>query len=334
MFFDKEYTYYLKQSVDVEELLIYLGFKATKTTDNQIRACCKIHGGDNPSAFSIFKNTGSWCCFTRKCEDGAVNDVFGLVMKVEQCTFVEAVSFLAKFTGIYPENVSSALSVEQKIKTDTKRFTNLVKKTKTVNLPLMSESLVDFYKQQRDGYFLKQGFCVSTLDRFEIGSKLDEDGIKRATVPIRDHKGNLVSISGRRVDSDEEPRYRLERNFKKCDVLYNFYDAVKTDQDTVIIVEGFKALWAVYEAGFSNVVACMGKDIGGGQEKLLYSSKFSNCLILFDGDSAGITGAERVVCKLSKGFKVIPIFLSDNCSPDSLPREDLRELISFYLKTL
>jgi DNA primase len=208
-------------------------------------------------------------------------------------------------------------------------ITKLNKRHKQLNI--LSEEMVASYIAQRDDYFIGQGFAPSTLSTFEIGAMFDSKGVFRATIPIRDAMGRLVGLSGRRTDGDGEPRYRLSYEFQKGSVLYNLHRALQTGSSTIIIVEGFKACWAVHEAGLQNVVACMGAQITDDQVLQLCGTSFRNCLVMLDGDDAGRKGTVTAAQKLSKAFNTQVLSLPDKVSPDDLDRNELRDLLELYL---
>jgi len=328
----------IKDSVDVESLLLHLGFKITRSTGSEVRAPCVIHGGDNPTGFSMRLATRKWKCFTHKCElskDGKVdNDLIALVMKASGLPFFDALQVLSDFSGLGIDVRANEFNVspDYNQKKDMERFmrrANSVSPTRpTSNL---KEETILGYKVARDSYFIDQGFSVVTLDFFEIGSMIDRWGVMRASIPIRDERGELLGISLRRTDGDEEPRYVLSHKFPKDLVLYNLYRA-KQMGGTVILVEGFKACWALYEAGYPNVVACMGSVLTDGQFHLLVNSGISRVVLLLDGDGAGRDGTTASYGKLHKAFQTTVISLPDNKSPDDFDRVELNEYVALFCK--
>ena len=335
----------IKDAVDVESLLNILGVRITKNGTYDLRSPCPIHGGDNPTAFSIRTDTKRWVCFTKHCEMGSTgrpdNDLVSLIIKLQNLSFIDAVRFLADFSGV---PIDSDNQIDGERYATFKRRREIDKYIRTVDrlnsrdqeLPELSESIVSEYISNRDDYFIRMGFSEETLDLFEVGAKIDTRGILRATVPIRDEVGRLVSVSARREDGDEEPRYLLEREFEKSRVLYNLHRAAMTGSNTVIIVEGFKASWAVYEAGFSNVVACMGSMVLPEQVYLLLRAGFMNCLLMLDGDKAGKIGSQNSQKILSRSFKTVVSYLPNGYSPDSdgFERHDLKDFIDLHLELL
>jgi DNA primase len=331
----------IKDSVDVELLLKSLGFNVSGSNGSDVRAPCIIHGGDNLTGFSMRLDSKTWKCFTHQCEQdslgGSQNDLFALVMKVRNIPFMESIKYLASFAGLNLdlENMFAEQTPESRRRRDAsdyiKSVTKLSKRHKKQDG--ISEELVASYIAQKDDYFLQHGFLPQTLATFEIGCMFDSKGVHRATVPIRDAQGRIISLSGRRTDGDAEPRYRLGYEFQKGSVLYNLHRALQTGSSTIIIVEGFKACWAVHESGLENVVACMGAQITDEQVLQLCGTNFRNCLIFFDGDDAGRKGIVTAQRKLSKAFNVQEIYLPEKVSPDDLDRYELKDLLELYLQS-
>ena len=83
-------------------------------------------------------------------------------------------------------------------------------------------------------------------------------------------------------------KYKFPKGFRKELVLYNLHRAAVTGKERgLILVEGFFAVLALYQAGFDNVVAAMGCELSGHQVELL--TAFPEIVLLFDGDEPGCT---------------------------------------------
>lgn len=340
-FLSDEAKQLIRDATDVESLLRTLGFNISRTTGSEVRAPCILHGGDNPTAFSVRLDTKKWRCFTKKCElDGSGrsdNDLIALVRRITGRNFVDAVQFLAEAAGLNMDLQTMFVedTDEYRRRRDSASYIKAIGRigNRAQLQQQLSEEQVLGYVEVRDDYFVRQGFQEETLALFEVGSMTDRRGVPRATVPIREASGLLVSLSARRTDCDSEPRYLLEYEFQKGRVLYNMHRALATGEDTVIVVEGFKALWALHEAGFDNVVACMGANMSPDQVFALCASGFRNCLILFDGDKAGVSGAKAVNKKLSNHFNLSTLMLPDEKSPDDFDRVELNDLVLLFLES-
>lgn len=78
--------------VPMSRLLEALGIEANTSAR---RTRCVIHGGSNPTAFA-WREDGRWHCFS--C--GTSGDRIALVRAVRQCSFREAMYFLAALSGV------------------------------------------------------------------------------------------------------------------------------------------------------------------------------------------------------------------------------------------
>jgi DNA primase len=329
----------LKEIVDPTQLITALGFNIFKDTQDEIRCSCIIHGGDNKTAFSFRKRSRRFYCFTHSCEtdeDGQVNnDIISLVIKARRCSFVEAIHFLSELTGF---NVDfNTIDKEEEARFNNKRGRDRFIQGTLNKEPLtdISEDLVKGYVSRGADYFKSIDISEDIIRIFELGTMFDNYGIERGTVPIRDERGTLVSISGRRAYSDEEPRYLLLKEFQKRKVLYNLHNAIKYKEkysNNIIIVEGFKALWHVYSSGFPNVVAVMGKVLKPEQRNLLVKMGFGCSILLLDGDNAGREGTEKSMLLLKGKMEVRPIYLPQDVSPDDISLDDINTLISSFIQ--
>jgi DNA primase len=329
----------LKTLIDYDLLLTSLGFKVYYSNQDEIRAACAIHGGDNKTAFCLKKSSGRFYCFTKKCEmdsSGEINnDVISLVMRVNNCSFIDSVKYIANLMNVvvdfsHTENVEDYKTVN--ITKDREKFIKGVF-NKNSSLPEIDNSILTSSITGGADYFRSIGISEDIIKNFELGSMIDDHGVNRGTIPIRDDLGRFVGLSGRRVDGNEEPRYRLIKDFKKSKVLYNLYNAKKVKdayRGKIIVVEGFKAAWYVYGCGFTNVCAVMGAKISQDQINLLVRYNISDCVLMLDGDEAGRIGMDRSLSIMVSKINTIPVYLPDNLSPDDVNKEELKDLLSTF----
>jgi hypothetical protein len=78
--------------VPMARLIVELGFEVNERTR---RAPCPLHSGSNPTSFS-WTDSGLWKC--QSC--GAGGDRIALVRAVKQCSFRDAVGYLAELAGV------------------------------------------------------------------------------------------------------------------------------------------------------------------------------------------------------------------------------------------
>lgn len=199
--------------------------------------------------------------------------------------------------------------------------------------PILPEQILGVYNYcPRD--LLTAGFTKETLRAYDIGY---DRRLKRIIFPIRDHKGNLVGISGR-LPNGLNPRYKIYREelhevypgyeLKKGRVLWGlhtFYaEAMKSSiPGPVVVCEGFKAAMWVRQSGFSKVVGLMGAAMT--REQALLLSRVSEEVVLFlDNDAAGQTAVEKVL----SGHMLDPVKIANYgtakpISPDDLSGEQV-----------
>jgi hypothetical protein len=325
----------VKQIIDPAFLLEQLGFTVESESTKEIRAACLIHGGDNTTSFRVNKELNTWVCFSHKCHETYGNDLFGLVRAINKCTFMQALEFLEDLTG--SRNVSRdklILYKQRKEKQEFIRQSNIVSEKSSI----VNESRLKFYKPYRSSLFLIDGFKEETLDYFEVaGGYSDKDGLLRDIIPIRNHKGDLVAYSLRDIRRNVEyhKKYKLTPGFDKDTVLYNLNNIKDLIQEKIlIIVEGFKSVWRLYELGIKNVVACMGSGITTGQVNLLCTYAHQGVCFFFDNDYAGASAIGRSFDLLNGKMPLfVEIITEVNEDGEGLdPAELTDEQIFYYMK--
>ena len=321
---------HIKDIVDPELVLSLLGFKVWRQTLKELRGPCFLHRGANKSAFRFNLETKKFICFTKKCHENG-NDLIQLVMMAKNVTFRESLKFLGELCGIdIDKDAPKTVDYETY---ERKKYISLQERLAASKelLPEVPEDLVKLYMLNRSDYYKKRGYDETILDYFEIGEAIDDFGIPRATIPIRDELGRLVSITGRRVDSDDPPKFKHMADFKKSKVLYNLNNALEfineDNEKSIILVEGYSSIWNAVRFGFRNIAAAMGAEVNMAQVNLI----FKHCLtvfIMFDGDTAGRKGAkisEKILCN---GVKTHIIDIPDGKDPSDLSYKEFRNLLT------
>ncbi|RUL98344.1 DNA primase, partial [Rhizobium chutanense] len=164
----------------------------------------------------------------------------------------------------------------------------------------------------------------------------------RIMFPILSSREKVIAFGGRAMSADAPAKY-LNSNetelFHKGNVLYNFARARRAiqgpgrgDQDdnasgTIIAVEGYMDVIALYQAGVENAVAPLGTALTENQLELLWKM-VPQPVLCFDGDGAGIRAANRAaelaLPHLKPGRSVRFALLPDGKDPDDLVRDEGR----------
>jgi DNA primase len=324
----------VKELLDPVYVVESLGFKITNETPKEVRAACIIHGGDNETAFRVNKERGTWTCFTHKCHEQFGNDMIGLVRAIKSCSFMDALDYLEELTG--SKTMSQQKLFDFKRKRERQNFIHQFSPKSGIPSSV-DETKLKYYKPFRSNFFINDGFSEETLDYFEIaGGYVDKDGFIRDIIPIHDDHGKLLAYSLRDIREEADPfrKYKLTANFDKDQVLYNLYRIKESvGNKPLILVEGFKSVWRLYEYGIYNVVACMGAGITMGQAALLFTYAHSGVVTFFDNDLAGAEAIGRTYDLLKGRMKMYTEFIleTDENGKGLDPADLTKEQVYYYL---
>lgn len=285
-----------------------------KKSGRTFRGLCPFHNEKTPS-FHVDPDKQLYHCFG--C--GAGGDVFTFIMKHDGLDFRESLEVLARKTGytlseskpgqtgaknrlfdtcenatqFYQEQLAGQkgkAAVEYLAK---RELSGLIEKYRLGFSPDWS-SVVTYMKTKKlDSEIIKAGIAASSksgriYDRFR----------ERLIFPITDAQGRPIGFGGRVLD-DSLPKYLNSPEtplYHKGAVLYGL-DQAKNDlirKNTAIVVEGYTDVLALSGAGIENVVATLGTAFTVEHLKLL-SRYVKKIVLIFDGDQAGLTAAERSV---------------------------------------
>ena len=311
-----------------------MGFTIHRESPKELRSECIIHGGDNKTAFRFNKDKRTWVCFTHKCHEVYGNDVISLIRAVLNIDFKSAVKYLSHLTGDVGDGIDLAKAKVHREQDEFIRSYDALK----VSSRIVNEDALSKFKF-RSNSFLQDGFSNDTLDCFEVGGGYtDSFGYTRDVIPIRDDNARLVAYSlrdTRRGVLDDDFKYILTAGFDKNSVIYNLNFAKEFARELpLIVVEGFKSVWRLYDYGIKNVVATMGSVITPGQINLFCQYALNGIVVMFDNDAAGVFGAVQAYKELKSKLNVNMIFITDvNENGKGLDPSDLsKEVIYEYLK--
>lgn len=123
----------------------------------------------------------------------------------------------------------------------------------------------------------------------------------RLIFPLRDWRGKLVAITGRKASPRTKgPKY-FNTIFNKSEMLYNLDSAIEEILRTrrVIVVEGQMDVVRCREHNVQNVVSVCGNTLTPWQVMLL--ARYSRVItIIFDNDTAGIEASQKVLKRYSE----------------------------------
>jgi DNA primase len=177
-------------------------------------------------------------------------------------------------------------------------------------------------------YLTERGLSAEIVADFGLGFCTRGSMAGRICIPIHNERGELVAYAGR-WPGDDVPegaeRYKLPAKFQKRRVLFNLHRVPESEH--IVLVEGYWSAIRLHVLGLP-VAALMGWSVSSEQLELLRDRGVRFVTLLLDGDDAGRRGREAVLPDLAAAFFVRAPLFPDGEKPDTLPEQQLRELVN------
>jgi len=296
-----------------------------KRAGSNVKGLCPFHNEKTPS-FTVYPDSQSFYCFG--C--GAGGDVITFTMKYNNLDYTGAIEYLASRAGI---NIPQDSAQERAAGVSRKRVMELnlaaaryfreklfsqegaeALRYLTDNRQLSMATIKhfglgfapnDFYAMLK--HLKSQGFTDEELTAGYIQAISQKSGKpysifrNRIIFPIIDTSGNVIAFGGRVMD-DSKPKY-LNTNdtpaYKKGRNLFALNYAKDSQDERIILCEGYMDVIALHAAGFTNAVAGLGTALTSDQARLI--SKYTKKVILtYDSDEAGQKATERALSLLTE----------------------------------
>jgi len=305
---------------------------------------CPFHREKTPS-FTVNAEKQIYHCFG--CGEGG--NAFSFLMKVNNMTFPEAVRHLAGKLGVTLP--SRELSAEERSHRDLRE--SLIRANRIAAV-FYEKTLRSAAGSRCREYLETRGIRPAVVETFRLGyapdgwralrdhlqrekvsqrhaelagllvARPDGDGYDRfrgrLMFPIEDINGSVIAFGGR-IIGDGEPKYLNSPEsalYVKGRNLYGLSrakNALRKDE-TLIIVEGYFDLLALWNAGLSNVAATLGTALTREQVDLIRRYTGSVALT-FDTDAGGKAALERSMSLfLERGMKAKAVVLPEGKDPD------------------
>jgi DNA primase len=307
----RDTTEAVRAATDIVEVVS--GYIPLKRKGNSFSACCPFHQEKTPS-FNVSQTRQFFKCFG--CN--VAGDVFHFVMKMEKIEFVEALRVLADRAGI---RLELGVSGEGR---------GPLLEAHKVAQELFRAHYLGIDGLAAREYVLKRGIRTETAESWGLGLSasawtglveaagargisadvLEKSGLAlpgsnqpghydrfrgRLMFPIADSMGRIVAFGARSLDGSE-PKYLNSPEtalFSKGRMLYGL-DRLRHHPRTepVLVMEGYTDVIMSTQAGVRGCVATLGTALTTQHAKILarYSDRI---ILLYDGDKAGLTAAER-----------------------------------------
>ncbi len=290
-----------------------------KKAGGRYMGLCPFHHEKTPS-FSVNREKKLFYCFG--CHKGGT--LFSFIMEMEKLSFPESVRLLAKKAGVELQEYEEGKGAEEWSSLRGTLIDLHRRVTNSYHYILLSR---DEGKPALE-YLLRRGISRDTIENFRIGYApaqpdwlykflikrnysdefLEKTGLftrknprrslftGRIIFPIQDMKGNTVAFGGRSL-KDEGPKYINSPDtpiYRKKSYMYGLAQALESirKEDRCIVVEGYLDVLAMHQAGIQSAVAPLGTSLT--REQVLCIRRFArSCVLVFDGDEAGLKAAGR-----------------------------------------
>ncbi|MAV83006.1 MAG: DNA primase [Pelagibacteraceae bacterium] len=288
-------------------------------------------------SFSVNEEKKMFKCFST----GEGGNVFDFLIKVKGYTFKEALFELSERSGVEIQTYKG--------NQDYKKIYEINEFCKEYfhNELLKNQSHLDYFKEKRN-------FNEESINTFKLGSIVDtksfmvnlkkkfseEDLLKSFILKKKDNRvysffsnrviipiistSNKVLAFGARTIGNDTPKYinsAETKVFKKKNVFYNEVSLTNNLNKKIIITEGYFDVIKMHQVGIKNVLAPLGTSVN--HEKIIDLTKRGlECIICFDGDTAGRNSMLRLLDNLMKSpnfeLGVKFVLLPKNEDPDQL----------------
>jgi len=330
----------LKASVTIEQILRRYGLWDTlKPVGKNMTGCCPIHHGTNPRQFTVNPEKNIFNCFG-DCQKGG--NILDLVAGLEGCDIKEAALMIKSW--FLPSGVADSKAKDREAKDAPfqQKDTQLVREKNEVSdlpesegEPVENKPLSFRLRTVPDHpFFAERRISPETVAHFGLGFCNKGMMADRIVIPINNEAGELVAYGGRAVTAEMAAleKYKLPPGLNKMALVYNL-DRQADGVKTLVVVESFLSVFRLYQAGFEQVVTCLGSSMSERQADLL-SAKLGpagQVLFLLDADEAGRKGAANAMALLSQRLFVKDLDISALAKKPHLASEDeLKKFLEPY----
>ncbi len=319
-----------------------------KKGGRELEGPCPFHEGASSTVFNVDVDKKMFYCHAG-CGGG---NLFDLVLRIEEIEPEDrasgvraAAEVLANWFGIEHSRGTrngsrSARKGRSGKNGDASASGKISRPTayKPLNPPLAQPLLEKIQKNlvPTHPYLESRGLTKETTEALEISYCKNGTMRGRVVFPIYNLDEQIVGYAGRWVGPESEipegqGKYRFpssEKNhFYKSHLVYNLQNALQTETDELIVVEGFFGVAHVVQSGHHNVTAIMGSDLSDHQVAVMLESPFKRFTWFMDGDEKGKACTRQAMKLLAQKRHLRVILLEEGESPDNIGGDRIQELL-------
>lgn len=273
-----------------------------------LSGCCFLHGGDNASALTIYKDAGRFYCWTHNCHNKAKPNNIQYLLDAIEYQYKERDAY-----SIPLDSVASKLTLDIR--------------HSTTNKPKYLDRAILNGLQVPSSHYILKGLSANILNKYGVGDTNKYHNMPhRAIFPVF-YENNLIGITGRSLDGTE-PKWKHKGPIRQY--IYGF-DFIKksfeanNENRTLVITEGPPDALKVIEGGFQ-AFPLFGCSISNNQLMMLHRLNPSKVVLWLDGDDAGQEAAITIQKKLSKFYDVSNIQTKED--PDEFTTQQIQEILN------
>ena len=342
--FTDDFLNELRMRCDIEQTIS--SYVQLKRRGKNLVGLCPFHNEKTPS-FTVYPESQSYYCFG--C--GAGGEVISFIRRAENLDFTEAVRYLCEKASMtmpadgYDDSIAQKRKRTYEINKEAARFFNQCLytdegkegleyyKMRGYKKSTITKFGLGYAPNKWDGllrHMRQKGYSYEELYEANLANRSEKEGKvrfydsfrNRVMVPIIDARGNVVAFGGRVLD-DSKPKYINSSDtlvYKKSLGVFGLNFAKNSKERSLILVEGYMDAISLHQAGFDNVIACLGTALTSEMAHLL--SRYCEEVILsYDADEAGQKATERAIGIFNSiGMKLRVVHLSGGKDPDEILR--------------
>lgn len=308
------------KSGSISKVIDSLGGKL-KRVGREFVTKCIWHEDTNPS---LTINDDKGFCFCHVCREGG--DAVAYVQKRRGMSFPDAAELTAEILGIKLEH--DGISEEERARRKALRQKALEKLK--AEQTIYKQNLSDERATRIQQILKDRGLEPRTSREFGLGFAPTGFFGGRITIPIHNHKNELVGWTGR-ATGDQPGKYKNSFDsdlFNKKTLVFNEPRAKEAARlaGSLIFVEGHLDVVSLWQHGIANAVAMQGT---GAPEPFVLqrlAKAVDNFILCFDGDEGGKKAVEHFISAAGplaqKGeIQINVVKLPDGKDPDEICRE-------------
>ena len=277
------------KSAPISKVIEALG-GSLKRVGREFVTQCIWHDDKNPS---LTINDEKGFCFCHVCREGG--DVIKFVQQRKGLGFFDAAQLSAEILGIALETDGISQEEQERRREERRRRVEELQKEQAV----YRKNWTDERAARVHKIWTDRGLGKEVSKEFEVGYSPEGFFGGRITIPIHNHKGELVGWTGR-TTTGQPAKYKNSGEsdlFIKKSLIFNEQRAKEAARlaGSLIFVEGHLDVLSLWQQGVRNVVAMQGT--GAPEVYVLerLARTVDNFILCFDGDEGGKNAVQHFI---------------------------------------